>query len=183
MIWTDLTHTYTQFIYSMEYNSQLLLSNSQEARLAEGIEEGFLAAEWFNDFSENESETDDTNRNQAPFIAVDSGIEGEEGQNSEEWSNAMNSFGSRRVYNDRVRNFMAYAKNDASQITLEIKLIKYFDDARKMKTDKGEDRYRATSFRSWLSVFCKFWKHCKFPSERSSKCISSTIFKNSTRGI
>ena len=143
----------------MEYNSQLLLSNSQEARLAEGIEEGFLAAEWFNDFSENESETDDTNRNQAPFIAVDSGIEGEEGQNSEEWSNAINSFGSRRVYNDRVRNFMAYAKNDASQITLEIKLIKYFDDARKTKTDKGEDRYRATSFRSWLSVFCKFWKH------------------------
>ena len=146
----------------MEYNSQLILSNSQEARLAEGIEEGFLAAEWFNDFSENESETDDTSRKQAPFIALDSGIEGEEGQNSEEWSNAMDSFGSRRVYNDRVQNFMAYAKNDASQITLEMKLIKYFDDARKMKTDKGEDRYRATSFRSWLSVFCKFWKHCKF---------------------
>lgn len=36
-----------------------------------------------------------------------------------------------------------------------------------MKTEKGEDRYRATSFRSWLSIFCKFWKHCKFKDLKS----------------
>ena len=151
----------------MGYNSQLILSNSQEALLADGLDDGFLATEWFNDFSGNESETDDANQKMAPFVPMDSGIKGEEGQNSEEWSNAMDSFGSRRVYNDRIQNFMAYAKNDASQITLEMKLLKYFDDARKLKSEKGEDHYRATSFRSWLSVFCKFWKHCKFKDLKS----------------
>ena len=101
----------------MEYHSQLILSNSQEAQLANGLDDGFLDAEWFNDFSGEETETESTNKKPTPFIALNSGIEGEEGQNSEEWSNAMDSFGSRRIYNDRVQNFMAYAKNDASQVT------------------------------------------------------------------
>ena len=48
-----------------------------------------------------------------------------------------------------------------------MKLLKYFDDARKLKNEKGEDHYRATSFRSWLSGFCKFWKHCKFKDLKS----------------
>ena len=46
----------------MEYNSQLILSNSQEALLADGLDDGFLAAEWFNDFSGNKSETDDVGK-------------------------------------------------------------------------------------------------------------------------
>ena len=130
----------------MEYNSQLILSTSQEELLADGLDDGFLAGEWFNDFSGNESETEHADQKQTQFIPLDSGIEGEEGQNSEEWSNAMDSFGSRRVYNDRIQNFMAYAKNEASQISLEMKLIKYFDDARKLRNKKGEDNYRASSF-------------------------------------
>lgn len=68
----------------MEYNSQLILSNSWEALLADGLDDGFLAPEWFNDFSGNESETDEANQKQAPYVALDSGIEGEESQNSEE---------------------------------------------------------------------------------------------------
>ena len=75
----------------MEYNSQLILSTSQEELLADGLDDGFLAGEWFNDFSGNESETEHADQKQAQFIPLDSGIEGEEGQNSEEWSNAMDS--------------------------------------------------------------------------------------------
>ena len=73
----------------------------------------------------------------------------------------MDSFGSKRMYNERIKQFMAYASLDVSEITLEMKLLKYFNEAKAMKNDSGEDRYRATSFRSWLSAFCKFWLFCK----------------------
>ena len=54
----------------MEYNSQLILSNSQEALLADGLDDGFLAAEWFNDFSGNESETDDEAVSQEHLLRI-----------------------------------------------------------------------------------------------------------------
>ena len=56
----------------MEYHSQLILSNSQEAQLANGLDDGFLDAERFNDFSGNESETESTNNLPEPFIAFNS---------------------------------------------------------------------------------------------------------------
>jgi hypothetical protein len=150
----------------MNYNSQTMLSASQEKQLADGIEDGFLENDWFCDFSDNENdEREKENVPMAPkteFVPLNSGIEGEEGQNSKEWSDAMDSFGSRKVYQDRMTDFLQHAQNDNSERSLEMKLVKYFDDSRQLKNNKGEDRYRATSFRSWHSVFCKFWKFCKF---------------------
>ena len=145
----------------MEYSSQTLLTSSQEELLAGGLDDGFLDAEWWLDFSGNEEETTDPNHLLQEYVPLGSTIPGEEGQNSREWHDAMDSFGSKRMYNDRVKHFMAYAFRDASEITLEMKLLKYFNEAKAMKNENGEDRYRATSFRSWLSVFCKFWTFCK----------------------
>jgi hypothetical protein len=87
------------------------------------------------------------------FIPLDSGIEGEEGQNCKEWSAAIDSLGSRKVYQDRMTDFLQYARNDNSERSLEMKLLTYFDDSSQLKNSKGEDRYWATSFRSWHSVF------------------------------
>ena len=65
------------------------------------------------------------------------------------------------MYNDRIKLFVAHASLNISEITLEMKLLKYFNEAKAMKNDNGGDCYCATSFRSWLSVFCKFWLFCK----------------------
>ena len=148
----------------MEYNSQTLLTSTQENLLThddEFLDDGFLDKEWWNDFNADEEETTDSNCLLQEYVPLGSNVPGEEGQNSKEWHDAMDSFGSKKMYNERIKHFMVYANMDASEITLEMKLIKYFDEARKLKNDKGEDRYRATSFRSWLSVFCKFWTFCR----------------------
>jgi hypothetical protein len=61
-----------------------------------------------------------------------------------------------------LADFIAFANKDASELTLENKLVAYFNDASQQKLEDGNDRYRAASFRSWNSVFAKFWKYCKF---------------------
>lgn len=109
---------------------------------------------------------EDTRPNNDPppvkFVPLDSDIRGEEGQNSKEWSEVLDDFGSRRVYQERLDDFLRFANNDFSSATLEMKLANYFNDAREQKNDDGNPRYRATTFRSWLSVFQKFWRHCRF---------------------
>jgi hypothetical protein len=89
------------------------------------------------------------------------------------------SFGSKKMYNDRIKHFMVYASLDASEITLEMKLIKYFDDAKNLKNDNGEDRYRATSFRSWLSVFCKFWTFCRYKDLKTADTVAQKYIDQS----
>ena len=126
----------------MEYNSQTLLTSTQENLLThddEFLDDGFLDKEWWNDFNADEEETTDSNCLLQEYVPLGSNVPGEEGQNSKEWHDAMDSFGSKKMYNERIKHFMVYANMDASEITLEMKLIKYFDEARKLKNDKGED--------------------------------------------
>ena len=99
---------------------------------------------------------------QKEFVPLDSDVRGEEGQNSREWSEVLDDFGSRRLYQDRLSDFLHFASMDYSSATLEMKLVNYFIDARAQTNPDGSPRYRATTFRSWLSVFSKFWRHCKF---------------------
>ena len=86
----------TQFIHPMEYNSQTILMTSQEDRIAGGLEDGFLDAEWWLDFSGNEEETREQNQLIKEFVPLGSTIPDEEEQNSREWHDAMDSFGSKK---------------------------------------------------------------------------------------
>jgi integrase len=95
------------------------------------------------------------------FVPLDSNIRGEEGQNSKEWSEVLDDFGSKRVYQERLSDFLHFASLDYSSATLEMKLVNYFNDAKAQTNPDGSPRYRATTFRSWLSIFTKFWRHCK----------------------
>jgi hypothetical protein len=92
-----------------------MLSASQERQLAEGIECHFSDNE--NDETEKENVSMAAKRE---FKPLDSGIEGEEGK--------MDSFGSRKVYQDRMTDFFQYARNDNQERSLEIKLLKYLID-------------------------------------------------------
>ena len=60
----------------MEYNSQTELTSSQENLLADGMEENFLAQDWWDGFSDNE--------NEPPVEAVISTVTTDIGQNSKE---------------------------------------------------------------------------------------------------
>ena len=99
---------------------------------------------------------------QNEFVPLDSDVRGEEGQNSREWSEVLDDFGSRRLYEERLSDFLRFALLDYSSATLEMKLVSYFNDAKMQTNQDGSPRYRATTFRTWLSVFTKFWRHCKF---------------------
>ena len=141
--------------------NQEVLTNSQ-AELQEAVADfEFLADDWWDDLNKDNEEKPKVEPGPKVFVPLGSLIFGEEGQNSREWSDAMDSFGSRKLYEDRLNDFLEAARADHSESTLEMKLVKYFNDARTQKNEKGEDRYRASSFRSWNSVFSKFWKHCK----------------------
>ena len=60
-----------------------------------------------------------------------------------------------------MSDFLRFASY--SSATLEMKLVNYFNDARaQTNPPDGSPRYRATTIRSWLSVFSKFWRHCKY---------------------
>ena len=63
----------------MEYSSQTLLTSSQEELLAGGLDDGFLDAEWWLDFSGNEEETTDSNQILREYVPLGSTIPGEEG--------------------------------------------------------------------------------------------------------
>jgi hypothetical protein len=44
-----------------------------------------------------------------------------------------------------LADFIAFANKDASELTLENKLVAYFNDASQQKLEDGNDRYRAAS--------------------------------------
>ena len=89
------------------------------------------------------------------FVPLDSDVRGEEGQNSREWSEVLDDFGSRCLYQERLSDFLRFASLDYSSATLEMKLVNYFNDARGQTNPDGSPRYRATTFRSWPPVFSK----------------------------
>ena len=141
--------------------SQEMLSDSQAELLENVADFGFLSDDWWDDMNNDLEEKPKVEPQPKDFVPLGSLIWGEEGQNSREWSDAMDSFGSRKLYEDRLNDFLEAARADHSGSTLEMKLLNYFNNARSQKNEKGEDRYRASSFRSWNSVFSKFWKHCR----------------------
>ena len=141
--------------YSQPGMSQRL-STQQELRRAVD-ETDFLA----DGFWEEEGEIPIQESMLKQFVPLDTDIRGEEGQNSRKWSEVLDDFGSKRVYEERLADFLHFASVDYSSATLEMKLVNYFNDARAQTNPDGSPRYRARTFRSWLSVFSKFWKHCK----------------------
>ena len=70
---------------------------------------------------------------QKEFVPLDSDVRGEEGQNSKEWYEVLDDFGSRRLYQERLNDFLRFAELDYSSATLEMKLVNHFNDA-KMQT-------------------------------------------------
>ena len=136
--------------YSQPGMSQRL-STQQELRRAVD-EMDFLA----DGFWEEEGEIPIQESMLKQFVPLDTDIRGEEGQNSREWSEVLDDFGSKRLYQERLADFLHFASVDYSSATLEMKLVNYFNDARAQTNPDGSPRYRATTFRSWLSVFPNF---------------------------
>ena len=84
---------------------------------------------------------------QKQFVPLDANVRGEEGPNSEEWSEVLDDFGSRRVYQERLNDFLLFASLDYSSATLEMKLVKYFNDTKAQTNPDGSPRCLATTFR------------------------------------
>ena len=80
------------------------------------------------------------------------------GQNSLAWTEIMKNFHSKKTYTERIEDFVDYITANRSDLTLEQKLNNYFQARMSEKNEEETDKYRATTLRSWLSVFSKFWK-------------------------
>lgn len=96
------------------------------------------------------------------FIPLDNEDTKEIGQNSEEWYEVMKGFKSKKMHMERLQDFVEYATENPSELTLIQKLVRYFDLRGSQKNDDGSDKYKATTMRSWVSVFMKFWKFVRF---------------------
>lgn len=57
---------------------------------------------------------------------------------------------------ERLQDFVEYATENPSDLSLIQKLIRYLRG--EQKNDDGTDKFRATTMTSWVSVFIKFWK-------------------------
>lgn len=74
----------------------------------------------------------------------------------------MKNFKSKKQYIERLQDFVGYATENPSELTLIQKLVQYFDLRGSQKNDDGSDNFKATTMRSWVSVFMKFWKFVRF---------------------
>ena len=111
-----------------------MLSDSQAELLKNVADFGFLSDDWWDDMNNDLEEKPKVEPQPKDFVPLGSLIWGEEGQNSREWSDAMDSFGSRKLYEDRLNDFLEAARADHSGSTLEMKLVNYFNNARSQKT-------------------------------------------------
>ena len=113
------------------------LSTQQE--LNQAVEEmDFLA----DGFWEEEREIPIQESTLKEFVPLNTDVRGEEGQNSREWSEVLDDFGSKRLYQERLADFLHFASVDYSSATLEMKLVNYFNDARAQTNPDGSARYR-----------------------------------------
>ena len=84
------------------------------------------------------------------------------GQNCRSWLEIMQNFHSERAYTEKIQDFVDYISDNTSDMTLEQQLNAYFQVKLNEKNADGTDRYRATTLRSWLSVYGKFWKFVRY---------------------
>lgn len=80
------------------------------------------------------------------------------GQYNQAWIDIMENFASKKMYTERMDDFVTYVTEHQDDRTLEQTLQAYFKERATEKSEDGTDRYRASTMRGWLSVFCKFWK-------------------------
>lgn len=73
----------------------------------------------------------------------------------------MRSFKSAKIYHERLVDFTNFAARQLPVVSLELTLVHYFRLKKEELDESGKFKYRATTLRSWLSVFCKFWLHCR----------------------
>ena len=92
--------------------SQEMLSDSQAELLENVADFGFLADDWWDDMNNDLEEKPKVEPLAKDFVPLGSLIWGEEGQNGREWSDAMDSFGSRKLYEDRLNDFLEAARAD-----------------------------------------------------------------------
>ena len=123
-----------------QYYSQTFLSgqllNTQEQNLLTNDADDHVSNDWWTT-EDDENPEATNNENSAPiqanlqgrqqYIPLDVTHETEIGQNTEEWKLVMKKFASRKMYNDRLNDFIAYATGNPSELTLVQKLIRYFD--------------------------------------------------------
>jgi hypothetical protein len=85
------------------------------------------------------------------------------GQNNPSWVSFLKDFPSAKRYRDRIEDFFFFIRSSDVTITdtssFEEMLLKYFDHLHEATDDDGNPRYKATVFRSFLSMFVAFWKH------------------------
>ena len=155
-----------------QYYSQTFLSGqllkTQEQNLLTDVADDHVSDDWWTT-DDNDNPEAMNNENSAPiranlqgqqhYIPLDVTHETEIGQNTMEWNLVMKKFASRKMYNDRLNDFIEYATGNPSELTLDQKLIRYFDLRSEQRNDDGTEKYRATN---WLSVFVKFWKFVRF---------------------
>jgi hypothetical protein len=75
------------------------------------------------------------------------------------WDSFLRGFKSAPMYVQRIEDFMRWKSSFGEDISLEAKLIRYFDYKNSELNEEGDRRYSATTLRSWFSIFFAFWKH------------------------
>ena len=156
--------------YSQTFLSGQLLNTQEQNLLTNDADDHFSNDWWTPDDDKNPEAINDENsapihanlQDQQQYIPLDVTHETEIGQNTEEWYLVMKRFASRKTYNERLNDFVEYATGNPSELTLVQKLIRYFDLKSEQRNDDGTVKHRATTLKSWLSVFVKFWKFVRF---------------------
>ena len=151
----------------MQFNEDLsqVQSESQQQRLVEDDSTNY-DDDWLN-FNNDDNFENDENCPPNDFQEESDYIrrkinEIDIGQNCRSWVEIMQNFHSKKAYMEKIQDFVDYISENISDMTLEQQLNAYFQIKLNEKNADGTDRYRATTLRSWLSVYGKFWKFVRY---------------------
>jgi hypothetical protein len=126
--------------YSQPTSTQLTSTQEEIMRAVEEFD--FLSGGFWDEEEVEEQPFNEVRQPiQKQFVPLDADVRGEEGQNSKEWSKVLDDFGSRRVYQERLDDFLLFASLDYSSATLDMKLVNCFNDAKALTNPDGGPRY------------------------------------------
>ena len=97
------------------------------------------------------------------------------GQEHPDWKEFLRTF----AYSDRVNHFILWQNLIIDNSDLLARLKVYFQVHHDMLKDNGSPFYAPTCFRSWFSIFLKFWNYWKRQFEKSG---STSLFQSYSLG-
>jgi len=99
------------------------------------------------------------------------------GQEHPDWKEFLRTFPSRKAYSDRVNHFILWQNQIIDNSDLLARLKVYFQVHHDMLKENGSAFYAPTCFRTWFSIFLKFWN---FTGKGNLKSLAPLLYSNLT---